>query len=184
MRSNPLLILETLDRHLHSEVALYVYGRSALALGYAKAPAACHATMDVDAILPSRDLVALESNEDFWQAQEKTNAELQDSGLYCTHLFEEKQVILTPDWLQKTVALRACSFRNLRLHRPSTPDLVLTKMMRVDPQDRDDIRFLVAQPDSNGEEIRRALDSAVVPAVEEIGRAFAENRHWLLSWLK
>ena len=40
----------------------------------------------VDAILPSKDILALEQNEDFWQAQQRTNAELGDSGLYFTHL--------------------------------------------------------------------------------------------------
>lgn len=59
MISNPLRILQTLDRHLHHPVDLYVYGRSALALGYPSAAAALHATMDVDAILPSRILLLL-----------------------------------------------------------------------------------------------------------------------------
>ena len=40
MTSNPLRILQTLDRHLHGPIVLYVYGRSALALGYPAAPAA------------------------------------------------------------------------------------------------------------------------------------------------
>ena len=70
MKSHPLQILEVLDRHLHRPFELYVYGRSALALGFPAAPQEMHATMDVDAILPTRDLVAIESNDDFWRAQE------------------------------------------------------------------------------------------------------------------
>ncbi len=84
MIGNPLRILRTLDSHLHQPFDLYVYGRSALALGYKEGPQAFHATMDVDAILPARDILSLEANEDFWQAQERTNAELDDSGLYFT----------------------------------------------------------------------------------------------------
>jgi hypothetical protein len=45
MTSNPLRILQTLDRHLQHPVTLYVYGRSALALGWPAASAAFHATL-------------------------------------------------------------------------------------------------------------------------------------------
>jgi hypothetical protein len=56
MIGNPLRILQTLDRHLHQPFDLYVYGRSALALGYRESLPVFHATMDVDAILPARDI--------------------------------------------------------------------------------------------------------------------------------
>jgi len=95
MKSHPVIILETLDRHLHQPVNLYVYGRSALSLGYPEVPSSLDATMDVDAILPTRDLIAIEANDDFWRAQEAANLELDHTGLYFTHLFEEKQVALS-----------------------------------------------------------------------------------------
>jgi len=72
--NNPLHILHTLDRYLAAPFELYVYGRSALALGYAEAPMRFQSTMDVDAILPARDLKAIEQNEDFWQAQMNLNS--------------------------------------------------------------------------------------------------------------
>lgn len=184
MIDHPSRILAVLDRHLHAPFTLYVYGRSALALAYPNVPAVYHATMDVDAILPVRDLAAIEANEDFWQAQEQTNLELGDLGLYFTHLFEERQVILTPDWLAQTVSLSGLAFRHLALRRPSTADLVLTKMMRVDPQDREDIRFLVRQSDVTVDKVKSAVEQAVIPDVEEIRQAFAENRVWLSTWLK
>src|SRR5690606_6362632 len=68
--SNPLRILQTLDKHLRQAFTLHVYGRSALALGFPDAPAVMHATMDVDAILPARDILTIEASEDFWRAQE------------------------------------------------------------------------------------------------------------------
>ena len=74
--NNPLCILQTLDRRLRSPFDLYIYGRSALALGFSESPAHFQATLDVDAILPSRDIQALEQSEDFWQAQQETNKEL------------------------------------------------------------------------------------------------------------
>lgn len=149
-------------------------------MGFAEAPARFYATVDVDAILPAKDLGAIEQNPDFWEAQNKTNEELGNSGLYFTHLFEDRQVILTPDWLDHVVALSGFGFARLRLFRPSTVDLVLTKMMRIDPEDREDIRFLVGQSDCAPGALRAALDRARVPPVVEIQEAFVQNRAWLL----
>jgi hypothetical protein len=181
MTSNPLRILQALDRHLHQPFALYVYGRSALALGFPEAPVAFHATMDVDAILPARDILTIEANDDFWRAQELTNAELGDSGLYFTHLFEDRQVILTPDWLSHCVSISTEGLRHLELYRPSTEDLILTKMMRVDPQDREDIGFLLQRADVSQERLKKALATAVIPPVTEIKEAFKQNQRWLLA---
>ena len=139
-----------------------------------------HATMDVDAILPARDILAIEANEDFWQAQELANAELGESGLYFTHLFEDRQVILGPDWLARVVKIPADSLRHVRLYRPATEDLILTKMMRVDPQDRDDIIFLIGQEDLDKERLSAALSTALIPEVAEIKEAFVRNVRWLL----
>ncbi len=50
--NNPLRILQTLDRHLTAPAELTLFGRAALALGYAGSPAAFPTTQDVDAILP------------------------------------------------------------------------------------------------------------------------------------
>jgi Nucleotidyltransferase of unknown function (DUF6036) len=183
MTSNPLRILQALDRHLHQPFELYVYGRSALALGFPAAPAAMHGTMDVDAILPARDILAIETNDDFWRAQEKANTELGDSGLYFTHLFEDRQVILTPHWLARVVKLPVRGLKYLHLYRPATEDLILTKMMRVDPQDREDIMFLLGQADLDKEQLREALEAAVIPDVAEIKEAFERNKTWLIPRL-
>lgn len=48
--NNPLHILRTLDRHLAGSFDLSVYGRSALALGYAESAERFQATMDVDLV--------------------------------------------------------------------------------------------------------------------------------------
>lgn len=177
--NNPLRILRTLDRHLQQPFDLYVYGRSALALGYGETGVRFQSTMDVDAILPSRDIRVIESNEDFWQAQVKTNEELGNTGLYFTHLFEDRQVILTSDWLEKVVVLPVQGLAKLRLFRPSTEDLILTKMMRVDPDDQNDICFLTTQNDFSMSSLKSALSRVVIPPVPEIADAFTGNRHWL-----
>jgi hypothetical protein len=112
-----------------------------------------------------------------------TNEELGGSGLYFTHLFEDRQVILTPDWLERVVQLPGFDFKRLRLFRPSTIDLILTKMMRVDPEDREDIRFLVGRPDYEQKGLQNALECAVIPPVQEIQDAFEKNRLWLAQAL-
>jgi hypothetical protein len=109
--NNPLRILQTFDRHLAQSAEMTLFGRAALALGYPGSPAAFAATHDVDAILPLSWLAVEEQNIDFWQAQQRTNAELEPEGLYLTHLFRELEVILTPDWLTERIRIP------LELHR-------------------------------------------------------------------
>jgi len=65
----------------------------------------------------------------------------------------------------------------------ATEDLILTKMMRVDPQDREDITFLIGQTDLSKERLREALDAAVIPEVSEIKEAFERNKTWLIPQL-
>jgi hypothetical protein len=179
MTSNPLRILQVLDRHLTTPCELTIYGRSALVLGFSDASAEMAATLDVDAILPARDIALIEANDDFWRAQDLTNQELDETGLYFTHLFEDRQVILRPDWLEHRVPITNPALNRLRLYRPATADLILTKMMRNDPQDRDDIVFLLRQPDFHLKTMREALAQAVVPDIPEIREAFETNCKWL-----
>lgn len=181
LQSNPLTILKALDGFLSEPFELIVYGRSALALGYPNPPLDFQVTLDVDAILPSKDLQAIEANDDFWEAQDKVNALFADAGLYFTHLFEERQVILSPGWYDTIVSLDVFGFERLGLKRPSTQDLILTKMMRVDPQDREDIHFLLQQSDYNATGFSACLRDAICPDVPEIQDAFEKNRAWLRS---
>jgi hypothetical protein len=104
--NNPLRILQCLDRNLNHPAELTIFGRAALALGFPAAPAAFGATQDLDAILPLGWLEAEEQNLDFWEAQQKTNAELEGTGLYITHLFRELEIILTPDWIMRRILLQ------------------------------------------------------------------------------
>jgi hypothetical protein len=55
-------------------------------------------------------------------------------------------------------------------------DLILTKMMREDPQDMADIRFLLHRETVPLADLRVAFSRARVPAIEEIRTAFAANR--------
>src|ERR1039458_7939188 len=103
--NNPLRILQTLDRHLAASAEITLFGRAALALGYTASPTAFSATRDVDLILPLSWPAAENENLDFWEAQQRSNVELQSDGLYLTHLFRELEIILTPDWLSRRIRL-------------------------------------------------------------------------------
>jgi hypothetical protein len=169
--NNPLRILQTLDRHLTKPAELTIFGRSALALGFKNSPPAFATTQDVDGILPVAWLAAEDENLDFWEAQQKTNAELEPEGLYMTHLFRELEVILTPGWTARRLFVDV-GFAKLTVWRPSTLDLILTKMARGDENDLVDIRFLLQQERISSEELCAGFKSARVPQVPEILELF------------
>jgi hypothetical protein len=169
--NNPLRILQTLDRNLTRPAEITLFGRAALALGYEDSPPEFAGSHDVDAILPLPWLSAEDENMDFWQAQVKTNAELQPDGLYITHLFRELEVILTPDWVTQRVRLRL-PMQRLVVFRPSTLDLILTKMMRGDENDLADIRFLLTRESLSTRQLAESFAHGRVPDVPEIRELF------------
>ena len=170
--NNPLLILQTLDRHLDHPVELTLYGRAALALGFRSHEARHETTQDVDAIIPLVQLDELRADGKFWEARDATNAELAERGLYLTHLFTEADVFLLPDWLGRRVHIPV-SLAHLTLLRPATIDLILTKMMRgEDREDLADIEFLLKQEPVTEAELRSAFGRARVPELQELHDAF------------
>ena len=169
--SNPLRILQVLDRHLNAPTEITLFGRAAIALGFPNAPASLHNTRDVDAILPFEWLSAQDENVDFWLAQQQTNEELSKEGLYLTHLFRESEVIIRPDWMARRVHL-SLPLERLAAYRPIAADLVLTKMARGDAQDLEDVRFLLQQEGLTQDNLRDAFARARVPDVREIKELF------------
>jgi hypothetical protein len=178
--SNPLRILSTLDQHLTLAAEITLFGRSALALGYAQAPDHFHNTQDVDGILPLAWLQPPDEHQDFWQAVQRTNTELESDGLYLTHLFREVDVILQPDWLIRRLRLDV-SLRKLAVFRPATIDLILTKMARADDDDLQDIRFLLRQESMTRDQLETAFARARVPDVPEIRELFNRARPKVLA---
>lgn len=183
--NNPERILHTLDRHLRQSTSIVLFGRAALALGYPAAPPEFGVTHDVDALLPAVEMTRIETDQQFWDALEATNKELEPAGLYMTHLFTDEQVILTPDWLHNAVPLGpADTFRHLRLFRPAGIDFILTKMMRDDPQDHQDIRFLLAREKITARQLAEAFASARVPDIPELLVVFQRMQPAVMSALR
>lgn len=169
--NNPLRILQTLDRHLSVPAELTIFGRAALALGFDRALPQFGGTHDVDGILPLNWLEAGDANLDFWLAVQATNRELEPDDLYITHLFQEREIILRPDWASHRVTL-PLQMHRLRVLRPAGLDLILTKMARGDAEDLADIRFLLEVEPQTEETLARAFRSARVPPVIEIEELF------------
>lgn len=180
--SNAIRILDTLDQWLDSVVELTLYGRAALHLGLPNPPEEVAYSRDVDAVLYMGQAEELAETTNFWEALEKTNEALAAEGLYISHLFEESQVILRPEWRTSRAPIVG-AWKNLRIFRLCDADLLLSKLMRDDPQDlRDALTIAAAQPLSFGE-IESALDRAVVPPLVEIEEQFAICRQkFLAAW--
>jgi len=180
--NNARTILDLLDSKLDSEVTLTLYGRAALSLGYDDPPAEFGQSLDVDAILAIGQAEALMEQTNFWSAIDETNQALGGSGLYVSHLFVEDQVILTPGWQSSRVPLGG-GWRHLDLYRLGEGDLLLSKLMRDDPHDRGDARFIAARAGFGEAEIRRLASEARMPESPEIAEQFAKALENLIGAL-
>lgn len=175
--SNAERILRELDANLDHPVRLILYGRAAIALGFDTAPAAVRLSVDVDAIIPVREIESFQTDDGFWSAQAAANRQLAGAGLYITHLFTADDVFLRPDWEQHIVVIELPGLRWLRLARPATIDLVLTKMMRgADPIDTADLEFLIRHDRIKPKELEAALAVAVIPNLPELRELFEQAK--------
>jgi hypothetical protein len=168
----PRHILRTLDSFLEKPTRVVLFGRAALALGFGDEGAKFGKTADVDAILPMVEMAEIESDTQFWKAIELTNNSLAPSGLYLSHLFTDRQVALTPSWFEKIVAIPSGDHKFLRLFRPSCLDLVLTKMMRNDREDLEDIQFILSQEKISPSALDKAFLEARVLEIPELQAIF------------
>ena len=172
--NNPQRILQTLDSYLEKETRIVLFGRAALALGYGDRGARFGKTQDVDAILPTVEMARIEADSQFWKAIDLTNKSLESSGLYVSHLFTDRQIALTPGWLGKIEMIPSGDYKFLRLFRPSSLDLILTKMMRNDKEDLEDIRFILSQEKIDQRQLDFAFSGSAPLEVPELQRIFTE----------
>jgi hypothetical protein len=170
--SNAEIILSQLDSRLQSEVKLTLYGRAALLLGFPKPPEEYSYSMDVDGIFELGEAERLAEQTNFWQAIDETNKTLASQGLYISHFFDETQVILSPHWKENRVPIKD-SWIHLRLSRLGDGDLFLSKLMRFDPQDLADARFIIEKAEFTSNDVRHWIEMARVPDIQEIKEQFA-----------
>jgi hypothetical protein len=171
--TNAEIIATTLDNLLDHEVSLIAYGRASIALGFNDVPDAIGLSLDLDVILRFSNAAELDGDDQFWEAQAEVNKVLEKRGLYMTHLFLEDQVFLRPDWERFIVPVLRPETKFLKLYRPHTIDLILTKMMRGnDPQDMSDVEFLVKHDGITGEQMEPAFQIVRMPDIQELRDAF------------
>lgn len=141
------------------------------------------------------EMSKIEAGSQFWKAIELTKKDLESSGLYLSHLFTDRQIAITPDWLDKLVSIPSEGYRFLRLFRPSAIDLILTKMMRNDRKDMDDIRFIMAQERISESELQAAFPRsgklevpeqqkifvAMQPIVARLAREMEQHRQRIID---
>jgi len=181
--SNARRILQALDERLTADVELTLYGRAALHLGFPDPPSEFALSMDIDVILWVGQAQALAEATNFWQAIEETNQQFATEGLYVSHLFEETQVILRPNWRAERVRL-AGDWSRLSLWRLGDLDLLLSKLMRDDPQDLRDALFIVGSSRITESAIHPAITEARIPDIPEIKEQFAVCCEKLLRSLR
>lgn len=177
--SNAERLLRRLDELLDVNVDLTLYGRAALLLGYPDPKREYALSLDVDAVLWIGQAEELERSGNFWEALEQINEEFEDDGLYMTHLFDEDQVVLRPTWRDERVAIPG-DFHRLTLHRLGDADLLLSKMMRYDPTDLDDLDFVVGRSGLGPDEVADIIGKARLPDSDEIREQVDLCRSWLV----
>ncbi len=180
--TNAERIVSTLDSLLDHEVSLVIYGRAAVALGFTSPPREVANSLDVDVILRDSHTAALDADDQFWDSQAAVNAKLDREGLYMTHLFGERQVFLRRQWESEILPVLRPPLKFLRLFRPATIDLILTKMMRGnDEQDMQDVDFMIRHDRVTQRQIEDAFRDAVIPEGVELRDAYDRARPTVLT---
>ncbi|MBV8277557.1 MAG: hypothetical protein JO170_20160 [Verrucomicrobia bacterium] len=180
--SNPEIILRRLDEELTVRVELTLIGRAALVLGYDPPVLGWDSgvTYDVDVVIPLDEEAALDRNEPFWVALERTNHLLRNSELFLSHIFLENQVIIGEGWRDRRVPMLLSGVDNLVLFRPASIDLLLTKMARADdPADRADILQLIERERFSLETIEAAFGSARCPDEADLREQFEKSKSFV-----
>jgi len=169
--SNAERILSLLDAKLEHDVELTLYGRAALQLGFESPPEEFAWSKDVDAVLWLGQAEELAATTSFWAATEELNQELADEGLYISHFFAEDQIVLLPDWRQNRARIPG-PWNHLDLYRLGDADLLLSKLMRDDPIDHADARFICERSGFSRQDVQQVLSRARVPETAEIKEQF------------
>ncbi len=182
--SNPEIILRQLNELLNEPIELTLIGRAAFILGYRPPIVGAEGlqTFDVDLVVPTDQEEALDHNEAFWIALERTNDLLKGSDLYLGHIFLETQIILGNNWKERRARIVLPGADNLILFRPSSLDLLLSKMARADdPTDRADILQLIAHEHFSPETVENAFEIAHCPPEPDLIEQFEKAKAFIRS---
>jgi len=109
--------------------------------------------------------------------RDAVNEKFESEGLYITHLFPESEVFLRRDWLSQIMPITRLPLNHLKLFRPATVDLVLTKMMRGnDEQDMADAQFMIRHDRISETQLVEAFTEMKPIELIELRDAFARAK--------
>ncbi len=168
---NARIILDELNARLEERVELTLYGRAAIQLGFPNPPEDTLLSLDVDAVFWLGQAEQLNETTNFWEAIDQVNKQLGNQGLYISHFFTEDMVILRPDWREQRKRIET-AWDKIVLYRLSDVDLLLSKLMRDDPQDQQDAWFILQSAALSKGDVQRAIQEARVPNVPELAEQF------------
>lgn len=177
---NAQIILDELNARLDVPVELTLYGRAAIQLGFPNPPKDTLLSLDVDAVFWLGQAEQLNEKTNFWEAIEQVNHVLSSRGLYISHFFTEDMVILRPNWREERKKIQG-AWSNLALYRLSDLDLLLSKLMRDDPQDQQDAQFIIEAASLNRAAVENALQKARIPDIAEVREQFQLASQRLMS---
>jgi len=154
--------------HLTQPTEIVVFGSGALLLDpLFEGRMSERETNDIDSIVPLDRELQLDADKAFWSAIEATNRELEPAGLYISHIFPEKEVVLTSEWNKHIHTIGRDDLVNLKLSRPRILDLIVSKMGRGDPKDIEDIGAMLALEPVAYADLLKASENLRVPVVYE-----------------
>jgi hypothetical protein len=132
-------------------------------------------TEDVDLLLDDPEIQFLAEERDLGSALEQTNTELAPLGLYLTHIWGPEQQILTPTWRESCRRIHVQGLFKLGVTVLGPLDLITSKLCRADALDLADIEWLIRQERLASDQVRRAMETAIVPSdfVDGYGAACA-----------
>lgn len=167
-------ILRTLDSHLGGPARIRLMGGAAMILAYGLN----RSTEDVDLLEDSAEVQLLIDTANIGDALDATNRELEEAGLYLSHIWGPEQQILSPAWRSRCRPL-TMTFTNLDVEALGPIDLILSKACRADDGDLADIRYLVDREQIDRQTLLDELDGAIVPSVFQ--EVFPANRARILD---
>jgi hypothetical protein len=170
---NAQIILRELNDRLEVPVELTLYGRAAIQLGFENPPSDTLLSLDVDAVFWLGQAEELNEQTNFWEAIDQVNQHLGNQGLYISHFFTEDMVILRPCWREQRKPIES-AWDKLVLYRLSDVDLLLSKLMRDDPQDQQDAWYIVQSAPLAMADVQKGMRDARVPNVQELAEQYRQ----------
>ena len=159
--------LRELDGLLRGQVQVHCIGGFVVSMYYGLP----RPTADIDyyALLPHQSIGDLQR----WAGPDSTLAKK-----YKVHLQYVPMVSLPEDYAERLSAIYPGRYENLRLYAPDPYDLILSKLERNSPKDRDDVAFLAGSLHLSRALLRERLGECLVaalPVSRRLGRIHQEG---------